>query len=127
MAQNLLKYCLVTSLIGIILFSSSPYFSYYLIFKLNQKYIAKNLCVERDNPENECLGCCQLKKVMVEESEDDSKNEVINFPEFSISAILNYLETEYHLYQNSIKFFNYSINFLLKLFYKPNTPPPEFN
>ncbi|MGE0019629.1 MAG: hypothetical protein AB7S72_08190 [Draconibacterium sp.] len=34
----------------------------YLSFKINQNYIAKNLCVEKDVEGSTCKGCCQLKK-----------------------------------------------------------------
>lgn len=34
----------------------------YANFELNRDYIAKNLCVKKDVPENCCKGSCQLKK-----------------------------------------------------------------
>ena len=38
----------------------------YLSFKLNQDYIAEFLCIEKDNPESTCQGCCQLKNKLEE-------------------------------------------------------------
>ncbi len=38
-------------------------------FKINQDYIAKNLCVEKDVEGSTCQGCCQLKKKMHEQEE----------------------------------------------------------
>lgn len=34
----------------------------FISFKINQEYIAKNLCVEKDVENSTCKGCCQLKK-----------------------------------------------------------------
>ena len=39
-------------------------------FYLNQNYIAKVLCIEKDVPDNDCQGHCQLKKQLEEEEED---------------------------------------------------------
>lgn len=41
----------------------------FVSFKINQDYIAKNLCVERDVEGSTCKGCCQLKKRMNEQQE----------------------------------------------------------
>jgi hypothetical protein len=41
-------------------------------FKLNQDYIAENLCEKKDEPESCCEGSCQLSKELnkIEESEE---------------------------------------------------------
>uniref|UniRef100_UPI003216DC0F hypothetical protein n=1 Tax=uncultured Draconibacterium sp. TaxID=1573823 RepID=UPI003216DC0F len=39
----------------------------YVSFKLNQDFIAKNLCVEKDVEGSTCKGCCQLKKKINEQ------------------------------------------------------------
>ena len=41
----------------------------YVSFKMNQNYIAKNLCIEKDVEGSTCKGCCQLKKRMNEQQE----------------------------------------------------------
>jgi len=41
----------------------------YISFKMNQDYIAKNLCIEKDVEGSTCKGCCQLKKRMNEQQE----------------------------------------------------------
>ncbi len=63
-------------------------------FYLNQNYIAKNLCINRDKPQMKCCGKCQLsKKLNQQEKQDqqsperkDSKNQVLSsksfFPDF---------------------------------------------
>ncbi|TRX71687.1 hypothetical protein [Carboxylicivirga sp. M1479] len=44
------------------------------VFKLNQEYIAKYLCVEKDVEDNSCQGCCHLKKQMEQQNEQDKSN-----------------------------------------------------
>ncbi len=41
----------------------------YFSFKINQDYIAKNLCVEKDMAGSTCKGCCQLKKKLDEQQQ----------------------------------------------------------
>ncbi|WP_321344448.1 hypothetical protein [uncultured Draconibacterium sp.] len=43
-------------------------------FKINQDYIAKNLCIEKDVEGSTCKGCCQLEKRMHEQ--DEQKKEL---------------------------------------------------
>ncbi len=45
----------------------------YICFKLNQDYIAKNLCINRDKPESCCEGSCELEKALDENSEHGNK------------------------------------------------------
>jgi len=45
----------------------------YVSFKINQDYIEKYLCINRDNPESECHGCCQLKKELEKQQETKSE------------------------------------------------------
>lgn len=44
---------------------------------MNQEYIAKNLCVEKDVENSSCKGCCQLKKRVAENKEQ--KKEAVPF------------------------------------------------
>ena len=43
--------------------------TFYAFFKLNQDYIAKNLCVEKEVKESKCKGHCQLTKMLEENKE----------------------------------------------------------
>jgi hypothetical protein len=42
-----------------------------LEFEMNQEYIAKNLCVEKDVEDNCCQGSCHLKEKLEEEDKKD--------------------------------------------------------
>lgn len=57
----------------IILASSIKELAIVLSFKIQQDYIAKNLCVERDIEDSECGGCCQLNKKLTEQHEEEKE------------------------------------------------------
>ncbi len=67
------KYCGILYL-GVILFyllrPSLPYFEYVI----NKEYIEKNLCVEKDNPDNDCHGKCYLHEQLNKQSETQDAN-----------------------------------------------------
>jgi len=42
-------------------------------FKINQDFIAKVLCVDKDKPESNCHGTCHLSKQLSETDNDDQK------------------------------------------------------
>jgi hypothetical protein len=42
-----------------------------VVFKLNQNYIARNLCVNRDKPMTMCGGSCYLKKKLEKNRQED--------------------------------------------------------
>jgi len=46
----------------------------FVSFKINQDYIAKTRSINRNNPESNCYGCCQLKKELEEKQQSDNEN-----------------------------------------------------
>src|SRR5512133_2174272 len=57
-----------------------PYFEYVI----NRNYIVKNLCIEKDNPENTCNGKCYLHEQLKKTSEqvnDEGNNKENKFPD----------------------------------------------
>jgi hypothetical protein len=46
----------------------------YVSFKINQAYIAKNLCVQKEIEGNSCKGCCQLKKEIKKAEDQEQKS-----------------------------------------------------
>ena len=65
--KHLVAHILILSVLG---FQFSEMLIY-ISFKLNQDYIAKNLCIEKDVEGSTCKGCCQLKKKL--EKQKDQK------------------------------------------------------
>ncbi|MFA5510977.1 MAG: hypothetical protein WC313_00890 [Candidatus Kapaibacterium sp.] len=109
----------------ILMVASSPHVTYFVMFKANQDYIAANLCIDKNKPENSCQGCCQLEAVLNESDDTDMQNNIFVVPELSINAVLKSL------------IINFSPGYLSSLFYldirsntlfipiKFDTPPPE--
>ena len=54
---------------------------------MNQDYIAKNLCVEKDVEGSTCQGCCQLKKRMEEQQESKKALPPVQTEKHSIDFI----------------------------------------
>ncbi len=50
-------------------------------FKLNQDFIAKTLCINRDKPEKLCSGKCQLTKKIAESKEESSSQDPVPQPD----------------------------------------------
>ena len=68
-----------------------------LSFKMNQDYIAKFLCIEKDVPESNCKGCCQLKKELDEQHESkeatpQSENKQVEIQFFNSYLILQHIQ-----------------------------------
>ncbi len=61
--------------------------SVFVSFKINQKYIASNICEKKDIPQNTCEGNCFLKKELQKEVEKAKKssNKYTNISDFYIS------------------------------------------
>jgi len=69
MLKQLAAFLIISSIAWHILAEAAVYLS----FKINQDYIEKYLCIDRDKPESNCHGCCQLKKELQEQKETKSE------------------------------------------------------
>ncbi|MBS2098681.1 hypothetical protein [Carboxylicivirga linearis] len=78
-----MKKVLVIFLSAISLTASLHYSFTLLIFKINQNYIAQNLCIQKEIEDNTCQGCCHLKKELTKQN-----NQETNLPEESQRKVL---------------------------------------
>ena len=69
-----MKYCISIFMILVILSTQFSELMVYISFKMNQDYITKNLCVEKDVKDSTCMGCCQLEKRI--NNQQESKKEL---------------------------------------------------
>lgn len=60
----------IVAFVGI-LFQTFSSLTVYTAFYLNQNYIAKNLCENRDKPMKKCCGKCYLKKKLAQQQKQD--------------------------------------------------------
>lgn len=95
----------------------------YSLFKINQSYIAKYECIQKEDLDNICMGSCYLEKEI--NHDDKQSSPIFNINEIKVESgvLLNYI---LHLAQSiqEIKFFNfiqifYSFKFSNSLFHPP--------
>lgn len=67
-----------------------------LSFKLNQQTISKNICVQRNNPNNKCKGKCHLKK-QFKNSENKDQNQIPNLSNQSFASDYIVQPLDFHL------------------------------
>jgi hypothetical protein len=96
----------------------------YVSFKINQDYIAKNLCIEKDVADSTCKGCCHLKKKVNEQQKrkdrlplNESEKQNINFYAHvsNLSVALNGEQVEYSV-KNQSEYFQI---FCSEIFHPP--------
>jgi hypothetical protein len=125
-----MKQAIVILLILLVFLQSSGKMLIYLSFKINQDYIAKNLCENRANPKMHCNGNCQLIKKLKQADKEQQKQlppsikenrEVLychNLPNLSSGNIYFVIKK-----QSFLKYkFNYSFSFQNDIFH-----PPKFS
>ena len=71
---------LILALTGV-LFQNFTKIIIYANFELNRDYIAKNICVKKDIPDNSCKGSCHLKKQLDDEEKREQAPPVRNLKE----------------------------------------------
>jgi hypothetical protein len=98
-------------------------------FKINQEYIAENLCEKKDEPESCCEGSCQLSKELnkIEESEEQGplnndtqkKQKTEEFPLFiiDIKQLADLNKDEIQILE--WKVVSYSCGFYAEIFHPP--------
>jgi hypothetical protein len=76
-------------------------------FKVNQEYIAKNLCVQRDVKNNCCQGYCQLKKQLAEKDKREQRQLPRNSSEKNIFSFFICDELSSYKFITAIKEHNF--------------------
>jgi len=100
----------------------------YISFKINQDYIVKNLCVEKDIEGSTCKGCCQLKKKLEKNTEQKeqvppTQNSKQNIDLFAINYLTNsYLPVSIEIAKHFLSALN-NYKFLSSIF----RPPKSFS
>ena len=95
-------------LIILILSGTSREMLIYASFKLNQKYIAENLCVDKDKPMSQCGGNCYLKEQLEKTQEKEMESPM---PRYEYSLPIQFIENkidEDNLYFNTLSKKGYS-------------------
>jgi hypothetical protein len=80
----ILKKGFTLALAIIILLVSMSNMLVYISFKVNQSYIAKNLCIEKENENNSCCGSCVLEKKIDELNTTDNNQQKPKYSQHKI-------------------------------------------
>lgn len=76
-------------------------------FYANRDYIAKVLCINRDNPQSDCKGGCHLKKQIEKDQENQEKTNI----DAKAKEVLAYFPTIAPYFQSTITLAWIEINF----------------
>jgi hypothetical protein len=96
----------------------------YASFKLNQNYIAKNICINRNDPTTGCEGSCQLR-LMLKQQENQKKEASFTFQlKETVIITAEKLDVVFGLKLELLIFYGIYITeikegFLYKLFHPP--------
>jgi hypothetical protein len=97
-------------------------------FKINQNYIAKNLCEQRNVKNNCCHGCCQLKKRLAENDQKEQKQIPTNLNEKNIFSTYIFNEINKQIFSDIFNNINYNIyllfipnSYYIAIFHPPKT------
>ncbi len=98
-------------------------------FLIHQDYIAKNLCVQKDNQQG-CNGKCHLHKVLEENKANDSNSPQENAPRFVVKFDYLFSKTTINLdffsSENKLAYFDGVPCKILVRYDEVSTPPPDF-
>lgn len=99
-----------------------------LIYQTNLDYIVKNLCEQKDEEENLCMGHCYLNKEIKKEAEENSKSTPASINTKNLESHFNakkYSLFDYVNLSTDKKIFaSFTVN-ILSNFIKPLLPPPK--
>lgn len=68
--------------------------SIFISWKANQDYIIENCCINRDKPELECNGKCQLSKQLKAVDQEASSNKPAAVPKLKLETLEMVLTTQ---------------------------------
>ncbi len=108
--------CLCFLLLGAILYCQSSKLVIYLNFKINQEYISKELCENREVPEKNCNGKCYLSKQLQKQDKKEKKEKAPIKQRIKIDVLCFVIKPVCNVLINSkLKDNNLCFNFIYKL------------
>ena len=93
-------------------------------YVIHYKYITEELCIEKDNPNNNCHGSCYLSKEMAREVTPLQKGKTIIIDFIKIPHLIPFLEDKLYANLFSLKYFIIQEK-VIKYSSKPLSPPPK--
>jgi hypothetical protein len=122
------KYYSILNLVVILFYILRPVFPY-IDYVINKEYIVKNLCVEKDNPENDCQGTCHLHEQLNRQSEPQDAERKDNnklVPGNKIDDHVKAISKFPVLFPNEINISGFYLIFINEGFISDIFNPPKF-
>lgn len=120
--KSVLPFCMVCVLL---LNNFSRYFIN-IAFTLNQPYLAKNICENRNKPNLHCNGKCFLRKKIIQAQQKEQNNNAENLKNQYKEALIYQKSFLSLLYPIALKIFYPNLHFSLQHFTFPIFHPPTF-
>lgn len=103
-------------------------------FKINQNYIARNLCVNRNKPELHCNGKCHLRKQLAkDDAEQNAPLSKIKFEKFEVALFFEKNQIKHFVFFESFdrpEFYIFDEGFVSsfnsEIFHPPNNTRPKY-
>lgn len=97
-----------------------------LDYVIQYKYITEELCIEKDNPDNDCHGSCYLSKEIEREVNPNSDGKIVVIDFIKIPHLMFHLSANFYDNPQNIKYFLIQKN-IIEHSLKPQTPPPQIS
>ena len=124
--KRIISLILIFGYVAAVFQFTTPYLSYVA----NYSYFSQEACVNKLNPELECNGKCQLKKMVKDQhrQHSDDSNQGLLVNKTSSSSIFFWEFQRFCLPQPEAEILRSKTSFLvpIQLFDRPPTPPPRF-
>ena len=101
-------------------------------FIINQDFITKTLCIQKDNQKG-CNGKCHLAKQLVQNNTDSNSDTPMNLVDrtrldaFVLNATIEHTVTDFSKISNLQNTFDYRLKKTFSGFYDIETPPPDLS
>lgn len=119
---------LIINIILFYLISINVPLVYYAEHQINIDYIVKNLCEQKDEEENLCMGNCYLKKNLskAEVPAKDTEQRKLEIPASSITPHFSNKQCiHFNPTENKINLYSSNSTIVTKTFITPDLQPPE--
>lgn len=123
-----LTQAIIIGVLVVLLFNLFTPSGIWLNFKINQSFIAKNLCVKKEIENNTCKGKCHLKKELEKvQKQETHQNQEPNYPQSTLDHLFNEAPVGYAFITTytKIKFICSKTFDLKEGFYSIALPPPR--
>ena len=112
------------TIVGSLFFFQLKSSFYVVIYSVNTEAYIEKYCVNKENPELQCMAKCHLDKHMASEDKNEYLFNILDFDIHFFSTVIYNLEKKYTNYVSN-KPYHYLNLFLYTIFLHIPSPPPK--